>query len=174
MTTAETDENRRARLAAQVDIARDLFAFLPEPEDVLDDIDSKRIPIPREEKLLRPLVVAQAREIAPATEPGFLEPGILSISKEKGRFVAQVRWEEKAPRVARAVLIVRIAGEQWELPVRILHVDDRNVYLDLGTEDEVIEMLRGARQAITAAPDAIVDIDILLGTDDADPSPDQG
>lgn len=166
----------RARLAAQRAVIEALAPFLPTPEG-LDDEDDWQVG-PRDvwfspqERTLRPLLFGQAKS-HPTARLGEHFDEELTVVKVKGRLLAHLHRDPGTPDVRGAALTVRVGEKAWIHPVSIKFQDEDNLYLDLGTEDDLDGVLRPARTAVEAAPDAPILLGVTLSYDDADPTPER-
>jgi hypothetical protein len=180
--TEERDEEREARLLAQREVLAELYWFLPDAEDVLEDLGLdavrrapglpiERFRVPSEESLLRALFQPRAAPIVPPEAPGLTIPGVFSLHREAGHLVAHVRREQPTRRASGAKLVVRGGGGTWVFDVRIGQQTPLDTVVVLGTDDEVFELLRPVREALSPDERERAEVDLVLTFDDDDPAP---
>lgn len=182
----EDEPSRKRRLEAQRRILLGLLDYLPDAEDTIEDIErsavnvgrdwatfgvrmmawNRSIPIPQGDSIL--LRDASPGALTTVDDPrlNIDIPGVLSVSLYKGRIIVQFPREPGWPSIARVLFVVRVGAETWVHETPILLSNELSVYLNLGTEAELRVRLQNARTAIVASPDATLNFEFILSSDD--------
>lgn len=164
MTTGDSSSEHDPLLDAEALVSVELMGLLPTPEDVLDALgaDDQVFETPPLGPSARILFRHMTFQASSEADIGFELGDDLSIFLEDGRLRVQVARPSALIEPVGVELRVDLDGWIFRFPFPVLSADENWVFADLGAPDDLNVLLEPVRSARSAAPEAPVEVRVLI------------